>query len=149
MNQMPAATAQPLPTPADRPGADVLIYDGHCGICTSQVARLARWDSRSSLAFVSLHDPLVSQRYPDLSHEQLMQNMYVVDRHGSRHRGAAAFRYLSRQIPRLWWLAPFLHLPGCMPLWQWMYRQVADRRYALSDAAAACDGGSCSLHRKK
>ena len=148
MNPMPIATAQPLPTLADRPGADVLIYDGHCGICTSQVARLARWDSRGSLAFVSLHDPLVSQRYPDLSHEQLMQNMYVVDQQGGRHRGAAAFRYLSRQIPRLWWLAPLLHLPGCMPLWQWMYRQVADRRYALSDAAA-CDGGSCSLHRKK
>ena len=61
MNSMPVATSQPLPTPADRPDADVLIYDGHCGICTSQVARLAKWDSRGSLAFVSLHDPLVSE----------------------------------------------------------------------------------------
>ena len=36
--------AQPLPSPADRPEAEVVIYDGHCRICTGQIRRLARWD---------------------------------------------------------------------------------------------------------
>ena len=53
----PKATRLPLPTPADRPQADILIYDGHCRICRAQVERLCRWDSRKSLAFLSLHDP--------------------------------------------------------------------------------------------
>jgi hypothetical protein len=31
-----------------------------------------------------------------------------------------------------------------MPLWQWLYRQVADRRYRFN--RDDCDGGTCHLH---
>ena len=30
-----------LPSPADRPGADVVIYDGHCKFCTAGARKLA------------------------------------------------------------------------------------------------------------
>ena len=133
-----------LPGPTERPAAEVVIFDGHCGICRAQVARLARWDTRGRLAFLSLHDPEVARRYPDLAHDDLMRNMYVVDRSGRRHCGAAAVRQLSRRIPRLWPLTPLLYLPGTLPLWQWLYRQVADRRYRLS--AATCEDGACQVH---
>jgi len=139
-------TQQPdLPTPAERPEADVVIYDGDCGFCTKQVQRLARWDGGRRLAFVSLHDPLVAERYPDLSHDDMMREMYLVDRHGRRHGGAAAFRYLTRRLPRLWLLAPVMHIPFSLPLWQWGYHQIARRRYRIS-GKSECDGGSCSVH---
>jgi predicted DCC family thiol-disulfide oxidoreductase YuxK len=124
----------------------VVIYDGHCGICTAQIERLARWDGGGRLAFVSLHDPVVAQRWPELSREQLMADMYVVDRRGRKHRGAAAIRHLSGRLPRLWWLWLPLHLPFSLPLWQWLYRLVANRRYKLSQAL--CDDGACRLHAK-
>lgn len=135
----------PLPTPDERPQAEVVIYDGHCRICTAQIRRLAAWDGGARLAYLSLHSPETAQRYPDLSHEALMQDMYLVDRQGRRHRGAAALRYLSRRLPRLWWLAPLLNLPGTLPLWQWCYRQVAKRRYRFG-RIESCDDGSCRLH---
>ena len=133
-----------LPRPTERPGAPVVIFDGHCQMCTGQIERLARWDSRQSLAFLSLHDPEVYERYPDLQYDDLMQNMVVVDRRGRRHAGAAALRQLSREIPRLWWLAPLLYLPGTLPLWQWLYNQVAKRRYRFN--RHECDEGTCHLH---
>jgi predicted DCC family thiol-disulfide oxidoreductase YuxK len=136
-----------LPSPADRPTADVVIYDGHCRFCTAQVQRLQRWDKGGRLAFVSLHDPLVAERWPDLSHDRLMQEMAIVDVHGRRHWGAAAFRYLTRRLPRLWLLAPLMHIPFSMPLWQWGYRQVAKRRYQLA-GKSACDGDACHIHLK-
>lgn len=142
------APAELLPTVADRPLADVVIFDGHCRICTGQIRRLARWDTRGRLAFVSLHDPLVAARWPELSREQLMRDMYVVDRRGRRHAGAAAFRYLSRKIPRLWCLAPLLHVPGAMPLWQALYRLIANRRYALG-GQAECADEACAIHRRR
>jgi len=135
-----------LPTPLERPAADVVIYDGHCRICTAQIKRLARWDGGRRLAFLSLHDPQVAARYSDLSFDQLMRNMVVVDRLGRRHIGAAAIRYLSRRLPRLWPLAPLLHIPGSLPFWQWCYRQVADRRYRLG-GQEACGDDACRLHR--
>jgi predicted DCC family thiol-disulfide oxidoreductase YuxK len=144
MNTLPEAP--PLPTPADRPEAEVVIYDGQCRICTGQIRRLARWDGPGRLAYLSLHDPLVVQRYPDLTHEALMRDMYLIDRCGRRHRGAAAVRYMTRRLPRLWWLAPLLHFPGTLPLWQWLYRQVANRRYRFG-RVESCDDGTCKLHQ--
>ncbi|MBI3467995.1 MAG: DUF393 domain-containing protein, partial [Planctomycetes bacterium] len=137
-----------LPGPAERPDGEVLIYDGHCRICTSQIRRLARWDTRGRLAFLSLHDPLAAERYPELSHEALMQDMYLIDRAGRAHRGAAAIRYLSRKLPWLWPLAPVLHIPGTLWLWQWLYRQVANRRYRFGKVAE-CDDGACRLHGRR
>ena len=134
-----------LPGPDERPAADVVLYDGNCRICTAQIRRLARWDSGQRLAFLSLHDPVVAQRYPDLSYDALMQDMYVVDISGRRHRGAAAVRYLSRRLPKLWWLAPAMHFPFSLPLWQFLYRQVANRRYRFGKLHE-CDDDSCAVH---
>jgi predicted DCC family thiol-disulfide oxidoreductase YuxK len=138
-----------LPTPAENPGGDVVIYDGHCKFCTWQIENLAQMDgNRHRLAFLSLHDPEVAKRYPDLTYDQLMDAMHVIDLQGRRLVGAAAVRYLTTRVPRLYWLWPLVHLPFTMPFWRWAYRQVAKRRYAiLGKTEAACDGGTCHLHR--
>ena len=141
-----SSTELELPTPAERPGADVVIYDGHCRICTSQVHKLPGWDREGKLAYLSLHDPEVKRRWPDLSHERMMQEMVIVDRHGNRHWGPEAIRYLSRRLRRLVWAAPFLYFPGSMYLWRPLYRWIARNRYRLS-GEAPCDEGTCSLHR--
>jgi len=134
------------PTPVERPDADVVIYDGNCRICTAQVRKLAWWDCQGRLSYLSLHDPEAARRYPDLTHDMLMQQMYVVDRQGNRYGGAAAFRYLSRRLRRLWWLAPLLNIPGSLPLWQYAYRQVAKRRYRFG-RTDECDNEACGIGR--
>jgi predicted DCC family thiol-disulfide oxidoreductase YuxK len=139
------AEPKPLPTPAERPQADVVIFDGDCRMCTAQIRALTWWDCQGRLSYLSLHDPEVARRYPDLTHEMLMNQMYVVDQQGNRYGGAAAIRYLSRRLRRLWWLAPLLHIPGSLPLWQWLYQQVAKRRYRFGKLNQ-CDNDACSLH---
>lgn len=124
---------------------DVIIYDGNCPFCREQVARLARWDGAGRLRFVSQHDPLVAREYGDLSAAQLQEQMYVVTRRGRRYGGAEAFRYLTRRLPWLWPLAPLLHVPFSLPLWQWAYRQVAKRRYGLKSPQDC--GDSCRVPR--
>jgi predicted DCC family thiol-disulfide oxidoreductase YuxK len=133
-----------LPSPDDRPAADVVIFDGECEFCTRQVQRLRKWDAGGRLAFLSLHDPAIHRYAGNLSHEQLMEQMYVVDRQGRQRGGAAAFRYLSRHLPRLWPLAPLLHIPFSLPVWQWLYRHVARRRYRLR--SPTCDNDRCRVH---
>src|SRR5688572_25164624 len=137
-----------LPTPTELPDAPVVIYDGHCKFCTGQVQNLARWDGKGRIAFISLHDPEVARRWPDLTHEMLMDQMYLIEPQGNRYVGAAAFQYLSRKLPRLWLLAPLMHIPLSLPLWQFFYRQVAKRRYWLGKTGDACDDGACKVHLK-
>ena len=135
-----------LPRPDERPGSDVVIFDGECRICSRQVRKLHWWDSQDRLSYLSLHDPQVAERYPDLTHEQLMQEMAIVDHRGRRHFGAEAFRHLTRRLPRLWWAAPLLHFPGSLPVWKYLYRQIAQRRYRWGKAEQTCDTGACDLH---
>ncbi len=140
-------TAPPLPTPAERPSADVVIYDGHCKFCTASVQRLAGADRRGRLAFLSLHDPETSRRYPELSHDALMAYLYVCTPDGRRLRGAEGFKHLSTRLPALYWMAPPLHLPGFMPLWQFLYRAFAKRRYRFG-RIESCEDGSCRLPQR-
>lgn len=136
-----------LPDPDSLSDADVVIYDGQCNFCRSQVNNLRRLDvGGQRLAYISLHDPRVAERYADLDHQSLMDQMYVVDAQGRRHGGADAVRYLSRRLPLLWLSAPILHLPGTANLWRWLYRQIAKRRYKL--AGKSCENDVCSVHMK-
>jgi predicted DCC family thiol-disulfide oxidoreductase YuxK len=138
----------PLPTPTDRPDADVVLYDGRCGFCRARVNQLQWLDGGGGrLAYLSLHDPEVAQRYPDVSPERLLEEMCVVDRRGRRHWGAGAVRYLSRRLPRLWWLAPLMHLPGVMLVARPVYGWVSRNRYLLGGKVEECPDGACSIHR--
>lgn len=134
-----------LADPDQNPGSYVVIYDGQCSFCRSQVANLRRLDCCGNrLSFLSLHDPRVAERYPDLSHDQLMEQMYVIDVDGERHGGSDAVKFLSRRLPLLWIASPILHLPGTAGLWRWAYHQVAKRRYKI--AGKSCDGDICRVH---
>jgi predicted DCC family thiol-disulfide oxidoreductase YuxK len=134
-----------LPEPVDRPEADVVVYDGQCRFCRRQVGLLNRLDRGQRLAYLSLHDPRVAERYPELSHDQMMREMYVMTPQHRAYGGAVALRYLSRRLPTLWWLAPLLHLPGSLPLWSFLYRQVAGVRYRLM-GRPSCDNDACRVH---
>jgi len=139
-------TALHLPDPLEAPQADLVIWDGKCKFCRGQVERLRGLDS-GRLTYMSLHDPRVSEICPNLTTQQLMDQMWVITPGGEQFGGADAGRYLSRKLPKLWWLMPLLHIPGAMPVWRWLYRKIAERRYKL--AGMACDdGGTCDLHQR-
>jgi len=164
MSTTSATPETELPTVEMRPDADVVIFDGRCRMCTAQIRRLTWWDCQGHLAYASLHAPWVAERYPDLTHEMLMDRMYIVDQQGRRHGGAAAVRYLSRRLRRLWWAAPLLHFPGSLPVWRFFYDQIARRRYRFgvieghdtiggtvegtNEGADECESGTCELHRR-
>lgn len=125
-----------------RPVRDTVLYDGHCRFCRSQIALLRRLDIMGRLEFTSLHDPHVASTFPELSRDELMQEMVLVDTQGRAWRGAAAVRTLSRRLVALWPLALPLHVPGSMPLWNALYRFVARHRYRI---AGSCADGTCRL----
>jgi len=135
-----------LADPDERPQAGVVVFDGECRLCRAQIETLARFDRGGRLAYLSLHDPRVRKRYPDLSHEDLMQRMYVVSRDGERRGGARAVRYLSRKLPLLWPAALLLHIPGSLRFWEWCYVQVARQRYRFG--RTECKDEACELHSR-
>ena len=137
-----------LPSPSERPSADVVIYDGECKFCTASVERLAKFDRKGLLSFLSLHDPEVARRWPELSHDDMMQYVYLCTVDGRKFRGAEVFKYLSMRLPQFYLLAPVLHFPGLMPLWQVFYRAFAKRRYRFG-RIESCTDGSCKIPARR
>lgn len=128
------------------PQRDVVLYDGECIFCTSQIANLRRLDGKNRLTFVSLHDPIVAEKYPDLTRDMLMEQMWIVAPDGRRFGGADGIRYLTTRLPLLYPLIPIMYFPFAMPLWRFLYRIVANSRYKI--AGRSCENGTCSLHYK-
>jgi predicted DCC family thiol-disulfide oxidoreductase YuxK len=133
--------ATPIQT-ATHPDRDTVLYDGQCRFCRNQAAWLRRFDLCGDLRFMSLHDDSARNEFPELSREQLLEQMYVVDTSGRARGGAEAVRYLSRRLPLLWPLAVPLHVPGSLCLWSGLYGFVARHRYRL---AGRCDEGTCRI----
>lgn len=132
----------PMIRTATKPVRDTVLYDGACRFCRGQIALLRRLDPTGRLTFTSLHDPQVARDFPEIPPEELLAQMYVVDRAGMARGGADAVRYLSRRLPLLWPLALPLHIPGTMPVWNGLYRFIARHRYRI---AGRCDEGTCRI----
>jgi predicted DCC family thiol-disulfide oxidoreductase YuxK len=136
-------TTTEFPTLDDRPDAWVVIYDGHCKFCRANIHWISAVD-QGKVAYVSLHDPVVQARWPELTHEQLMDHLYLIDG-ANKYAGAAAFRFLSCKLVALWPLAPLMHIPGSLPVWQFFYDRVARIRYRFGKVED-CENGACHVH---
>jgi len=129
-----------------------VIYDGQCVFCRNSINLLDHWVGKDQLSYISLHHQWVAENVPDLTHEQMMEQVWLVSRpEGSKHGGAEMVRYLSTRSWKLWLAAPLMYIPGSMPLWQWLYQQVAKRRYKIANEnGEPCDeDGTCKVHFDK
>lgn len=124
----------------------MVIYDSQCPLCTATVQKLAAWDRFHRLAFIPLQDPEVTRRWPYLNREHLMQKIHLISSGGRIYRGAEVLRVLTRRIPRLWALAPLVHIPGSLPVWQWLYGAISHGR-SIFGRREVCAPGTCSWHR--
>lgn len=107
------------------------LYDGNCVICQSTCASLQALDWFGRIEFVDLHDGVAS-RYPELSLEQLMGEIHVLDEWGRLYPGFGGTRRMLRELPLgvpLWLL---LGIPGMNIIGQRVYRFVARRRYRIN-----------------
>lgn len=141
-----ATSSLPDPDGDASKAKDVLIYDGQCNFCRRSVRTLYVLDWTRRLTFISLHDERVPQRWPGLSYDQLMDQIWLASPGGETYGGADALRYLSLRMPAMWLSAPLLNFPFTMPLWRKIYRFIARNRYRI--AGRSCEGGTCSLHGK-
>ena len=111
------------------PGLPVLLFDGSCAFCRSQVAHLRR-RAGSAVEFAPFQE--AAPRFPHLAVAELARAVHFVDADGSVSRGAeAVFRALAAprgSHPLLWM---YRRLPGFRPVVEWGYRQVARYRSRL------------------
>lgn len=149
----PSRPSDPRSAEARIKGADrdvlVVLFDGHCGLCT----RAARWlqarDARQRLVLLPNQQPGVLERY-GLTREQVDRELWALETSGdNRFAGAAA---LSRALLELGGVWPAVGRLSCLAPVRGVeasgYRWFAAHRgwFARWGVTPACEepGASCS-----
>ena len=120
---------------------DILLYDGHCRLCSGTARRLRGW-ARGGLVLRSFREGDIEAEF-GVTPAACEKAMHLVRGDGRIERGVLAFVAALRRR----WFGPMLQLLR-LPL----VRQVADAVYALVSrwrfriAGRTCDG-ACSIYR--
>lgn len=126
-------------------GRAVLLYDGRCGFCRASVTQLRVLDLLGWIDPADMHgQPDLSKLHPALTMERCRSEMVLVEPNGRLSGGFDAFRRMSRHLPLLWPLLPFLYLPGAAWLGRKAYRWIAAHRYLLH-RNPTCSTNQCGL----
>jgi predicted DCC family thiol-disulfide oxidoreductase YuxK len=126
---------------------DVVLYDGHCRICTAGARQLAALARPGAVEMCDFQEPGVLAAYPQLTHEQCMRAMQLVTPDGRVFEGAEAVAHSLYSRPLLGSLARLYYVPGVRTFADLIYAWVARNRYRLGGRAAdVCDDAGCALH---
>lgn len=126
----------------------VVLYDGHCRICRSQVKTLLRLAAPGAVEARDFHQPGTLAAFPSLDHAACMEAMHLVGRNGRVARGAEA---IVRALATRRLVAPFAYLyylPGLRQVADLAYAWVARNRYRPFRPPGDCADGACDAHLK-
>lgn len=127
------------------PGRHVVLYDGDCPFCSSQIRRLLALAKRGALEALSIRDPSIPERFPGLSAEALAREMHLVLPDGRVVAGfeAAVRAVATRPFPGA--LAYLYYVPGLRQLFDFAYAAIARNRYRIF-GRKPCPDAWCSRH---
>ncbi len=125
----------------------IIIYDGHCVLCTRTVARLMKLRTTVRLESIPLQDERTATFLPDGYNRDLLdREIHVIDLSNGRViRGADAIVYVMTKLPSLRLVSVLYRIPGMKWLASRIYQWIAKHRYDLFGKTEDCDSGQCSL----
>ncbi len=131
------------------PGRFLVLYDGHCRFCTTQMKNLQRLGKQNALIPHDFQQAESLSVLPGIPYDACMRAMHLVTPEGRVYEGASAVMQAVSTRPALSWLWYAYHLPGIHLSTNLVYAIIAANRYRIAGKAVAageCDGGSCQLH---
>ena len=126
------------PEGSDRP---LVFYDGSCPLCRREIAHYRRQDRAGALGWVDITRDRESLETYELTLEQAMARLHVLDAQGRWQIGAWGFAAIWERIPRYRWLARLVRGLHLLPLLDAGYRPFARWRLRRRCGADSCAAG--------
>lgn len=127
-----------------------LYFDGRCAFCSTEMARLGRWDKHRKLAFVDIAQPGFDPAHLGATMAELNLEMYSQSADGAVYAGIDSMLAAYTLVGRGYLVAP-LRVPFLRPPLAYLYRMFARNRYRMSrllgyKLTPVCQDGVCA-HR--
>lgn len=127
------------------PGHDVILFDGHCRLCSAAARKLERLLGGRGTELRSFRDEGALSSFPEVSYERCEKAMQLVQADGRVVEGAEAI--VQAMGRRVWGRLLYVYyVPGLRQLVDLLYGVVA--RYRFRIAGRACPDGACAVHFK-
>ncbi len=127
------------------PGRDVILFDGHCRLCSRAARQLAGLLGSSRTELRSFRQPGVLEAFPGVSLERCERRIQLVRADGEVFEGAEALVRALSSRP-LGWLLFIYYVPGLRRLVDVAYSLVARYRFRLM--GRECPDEGCAIHLK-
>ena len=119
-----------------------VFYDGHCPLCSREIAALRRLDRHQRIAFTDIAAPGFDARAIGVDHSELMSRVHGRTRDGQIVEGVEVFRRLYAAVG-FEWLVGLTRLPGIRGALDAAYRVFARNRLRLT--GRRCEAGHCDV----
>lgn len=106
----------------------VMLYDGGCKICIRTAFIFTSMDWLHRITLADIRTPEGKAKAPSVSIQELDRVMHVKLPSAKFMKGFVAVRSLSKNLPPLWPITPFLYLPGVRPIGERVYAWISARR---------------------
>ncbi|MFD2761961.1 thiol-disulfide oxidoreductase DCC family protein [Lentibacillus juripiscarius] len=113
----------------------IIYFDSYCKLCTKSSLFWKKADWFHHLKFSSFRD---LDNYP----EAMAETLHVYDR-GQWFQGFQAIISVTKKLPALWVLVPFLYGVKWIGLGDYLYKKIARNRKLIP--VRQCDQGTCGI----
>ncbi|WP_298257378.1 DCC1-like thiol-disulfide oxidoreductase family protein [uncultured Litoreibacter sp.] len=118
-------------------GADVIVFDGLCVLCSGFLKFMLKHDRRQRFRFVVAQSELGEKLYSHLGLKSADYDSNVVIIDGRIYTKLDAFAAAMDALGGLWSAAKLVRLLP-RPVADWLYDRVARNRYAVFGKTEAC-----------
>jgi predicted DCC family thiol-disulfide oxidoreductase YuxK len=112
-----------------------VAFDGDCIFCVRTAGLLHRLDIFGRFQLVDFRDKAQMSEFPDLNYARA-ENKLQLKLRDRWVEGFQAFRFMTTRLPWLWFISPFLFIPGVDWVGESIYSSIASRRHLIL-------GGTC------
>lgn len=126
------------------PGPPAVLFDGRCAFCRGSVDRLRRLAPGDEVQWRSFREPGALDAFPGVTAQACERAMQFVRADGRVFAGIEAIVQVLA-LRSAGKLAMAYYTPGLRQIADAVYALVARNRFRIG--GAACDDGSCRIHR--
>jgi len=103
----------------------VVYYNGACPVCSFEINRYQNLQNgETAIAWRDIAQDSAALASLNISQEEALKRLQVIDGHGQLQSGVDAFLVIWRQLPQLKWLAVLVGLPVIKPVATCLYNHV-------------------------
>lgn len=118
-------------------GADVVVFDGVCVLCSGFLKFMLKHDKRQQFQFVIAQSDLGEELYAHLGFKSADYDTNVIIVGGRIYTKLDAFAAAMGALGGIWSIAGIVRiLPR--PISDWLYNRIARNRYAIFGKTDAC-----------